>query len=50
MLDFNAQLSRCPASRLQDESRVKVTVMDVQPVDHRDHSRRLLGNICKLAR
>lgn len=34
----------------QDESRVKVTVMEVQPVDHRDYSRRLLSNIRKLAR
>lgn len=34
----------------QDESRVKVTVMEVQPVDHRDYSRRLLSNIRRLAR
>ncbi|XP_028451203.1 replication protein A 70 kDa DNA-binding subunit-like isoform X1 [Perca flavescens] len=33
-----------------DESRVKVTVMEVQPVDHREYSRRLLSNIRKLAR
>eukprot|EP00064_Thunnus_orientalis_P011748 superscaffoldBa00001730_g11779 len=33
----------------QDESRVKVTVMEVQPVDHREYSRRLLSNIHKLA-
>ncbi|XP_049896327.1 replication protein A 70 kDa DNA-binding subunit-like isoform X4 [Epinephelus moara] len=32
-----------------DESRVKVTVMEVQPVDHREYSRRLLSNIRKLA-
>lgn len=32
----------------QDESRVKVTVMEVQPVNHREHSRRLLNNISKL--
>ncbi|CAG08885.1 unnamed protein product, partial [Tetraodon nigroviridis] len=32
-----------------DESRVKATVMEVQPLDHREYSRRLLGNIRKLA-
>lgn len=34
----------------QDESRVKVTVIEVQPVDHREYSRRLLSNIRKLTR
>ncbi|XP_034746067.1 replication protein A 70 kDa DNA-binding subunit-like isoform X3 [Etheostoma cragini] len=33
-----------------DECRLKVTVMEVQPVDHREYSRRLLSNIRKLAR
>lgn len=37
----------CP---LQDESRVKVTVMEVQPVDHRDYSKRLISNIRRLTR
>ncbi|XP_068187891.1 replication protein A 70 kDa DNA-binding subunit-like [Antennarius striatus] len=32
-----------------DETRLRVTVMDVQPVDHREYSRRLLDNIHKLA-
>lgn len=32
----------------QDESRVKATVMEVQPLEHREHSRRLLGNIRRL--
>ncbi|XP_059206988.1 replication protein A 70 kDa DNA-binding subunit-like isoform X2 [Centropristis striata] len=32
-----------------DESRVKVTVMEVQSLDHREYSRRLLSNIHKLA-
>lgn len=34
----------------QDESRVKVTVKEVQPIDHREYSRRLLSNIRRLAR
>ncbi|KAE8287392.1 Replication protein A 70 kDa DNA-binding subunit [Larimichthys crocea] len=33
-----------------DESRVKVTVKEVQPIDHREYSRRLLSNIRRLAR
>uniref|UniRef100_A0A673BH68 Replication protein A subunit n=1 Tax=Sphaeramia orbicularis TaxID=375764 RepID=A0A673BH68_9TELE len=32
-----------------DESRVKVTVMEVLPIDHREYSRRLISNIRKLA-
>ncbi|GAA6219810.1 replication protein A 70 kDa DNA-binding subunit isoform X2 [Lates japonicus] len=41
--------NRVKLETYNDESRVKVTVMEVQPVDHREYSRRLLGNICKLA-
>jgi len=33
----------------QDESRMKATVMEVQPVDHRDYSRRLIHNIRNMA-
>ncbi|KAG7269631.1 hypothetical protein CRUP_016422 [Coryphaenoides rupestris] len=33
----------------QDESRVKATVVEVQPIDHRDYSRRLIRNIRKMA-
>ncbi|KAG7484777.1 hypothetical protein MATL_G00054340 [Megalops atlanticus] len=32
-----------------DESRIKATVMDLQPVDHKDYSRRLIASIRKLA-
>ncbi|XP_041707365.1 replication protein A 70 kDa DNA-binding subunit [Coregonus clupeaformis] len=32
-----------------DESRVKATVMEVKPVDHREYSRRLISNIRKMA-
>ncbi|XP_016897206.1 replication protein A 70 kDa DNA-binding subunit-like isoform X2 [Cynoglossus semilaevis] len=32
-----------------DESRVKVTVMEVKPIDHREYSRTLLSNIRKLS-
>lgn len=41
--------NRVKLETYNDESRVKVTVMDVQPVDHREYSRRLLSNIRKLA-
>ncbi|KAM6910908.1 replication protein A 70 kDa DNA-binding subunit-like isoform 2-T2 [Lycodopsis pacificus] len=41
--------NRVKLETYNDESRVKVTVMDVQPIDHREYSRRLLGNIRKLA-
>uniref|UniRef100_A0A3Q4GTL6 Replication protein A subunit n=1 Tax=Neolamprologus brichardi TaxID=32507 RepID=A0A3Q4GTL6_NEOBR len=44
----NTSCSLCLST--EDESRVKVTVMEVQPVDHREYSRRLLQNIYKLAR
>lgn len=33
----------------QDESRIKATVLDVKPVDHKDYSKRLIINIRKLA-
>uniref|UniRef100_A0A3Q3WHF4 Replication protein A subunit n=1 Tax=Mola mola TaxID=94237 RepID=A0A3Q3WHF4_MOLML len=42
--------NRVKLESYNDERRVKVTVMDVQPVDHREYSRRLLSNIHKLAR
>ncbi|XP_078142732.1 replication protein A 70 kDa DNA-binding subunit-like isoform X2 [Centroberyx gerrardi] len=32
-----------------DESRVKATVIEIQPVDHREYSRRLLSSIRKMA-
>ncbi|XP_067464395.1 replication protein A 70 kDa DNA-binding subunit-like isoform X1 [Thunnus thynnus] len=41
--------NRVKLETYNDESRVKVTVMEVQPVDHREYSRRLLSNIHKLA-
>uniref|UniRef100_A0A7N5ZXJ1 Replication protein A subunit n=1 Tax=Anabas testudineus TaxID=64144 RepID=A0A7N5ZXJ1_ANATE len=41
--------NRVKLETYNDESRVKVTVMDVQPLDHREYSRRLLSNIHKLA-
>uniref|UniRef100_A0A665WHX3 Replication protein A subunit n=1 Tax=Echeneis naucrates TaxID=173247 RepID=A0A665WHX3_ECHNA len=41
--------NRVKLETYNDESRVKVTVMEVQPVDHREYSRRLLSNIWKMA-
>ncbi|KAM9846419.1 replication protein A 70 kDa DNA-binding subunit-like [Aulostomus maculatus] len=41
--------NRVKLETYNDESRVKVTVLEVQPVDHREYSRRLLANIHKLA-
>ncbi|KAM8898436.1 replication protein A 70 kDa DNA-binding subunit-like isoform 2-T2 [Spinachia spinachia] len=41
--------NRVKLETYNDESRVKVTVMEVLPVDHREYSRRLLSNIRKLA-
>ncbi|XP_032432907.1 replication protein A 70 kDa DNA-binding subunit-like isoform X1 [Xiphophorus hellerii] len=41
--------NRVKLETYNDESRVKVTVMEVLPVDHRVYSRRLLSNIQKLA-
>lgn len=41
--------NRVKLETYNDESRVKVTVMEVLPVDHREYSKRLLSNIHKLA-
>ncbi|XP_024120532.1 replication protein A 70 kDa DNA-binding subunit [Oryzias melastigma] len=41
--------NRVKLETYHDESRVKVTVMEVLPVDHREYSRRLLSNIRRLA-
>ncbi|KAM7398140.1 hypothetical protein PAMA_006158 [Pampus argenteus] len=41
--------NRVKLETYNDESRVKVTVMEVQPIDHREYSRRLLSNIRQLA-
>ncbi|XP_015235534.1 PREDICTED: replication protein A 70 kDa DNA-binding subunit-like [Cyprinodon variegatus] len=41
--------NRVKLETYNDESRVKVTVMEVLPVDHREYSRRLISNIQKLA-
>ncbi|KAE8295163.1 Replication protein A 70 kDa DNA-binding subunit [Larimichthys crocea] len=41
--------SRVKLETYNDESRIKATVMDVKPVDHRDYSKRLIMNIRKLA-
>lgn len=42
--------NRVKLETYNDEARVKVTVIDVQPIDHREYSRRLISNIRKLAR
>lgn len=41
--------NRVKLETYNDETRVKVTVLEVQPIDHREYSRRLLTNIHKLA-
>uniref|UniRef100_A0A8D3BCZ9 Replication protein A subunit n=1 Tax=Scophthalmus maximus TaxID=52904 RepID=A0A8D3BCZ9_SCOMX len=41
--------NRVKLETYNDEIRVKATVMEVQPVDHREYSRRLLSNIRRLA-
>ncbi|XP_042354869.1 replication protein A 70 kDa DNA-binding subunit-like [Plectropomus leopardus] len=41
--------NRVKLETYNDESRLKVAVMEIQPVDHREYSRRLLSNIRKLA-
>ncbi|XP_034461504.1 replication protein A 70 kDa DNA-binding subunit-like isoform X1 [Hippoglossus hippoglossus] len=41
--------SRVKLETYNDESRVKVTVIEVQPLDHREYSRRLLSNIRTLS-
>lgn len=42
--------NRVKLETYNDECRVKVTVIEVLPVDHREYSRRLIRNIYKLAR
>ncbi|XP_075892468.1 replication protein A 70 kDa DNA-binding subunit [Nelusetta ayraudi] len=41
--------NRVKLETYNDESRIKASVLDVKPVDHRDYSRRLITNIRKLA-
>uniref|UniRef100_A0A4W6BQ56 Replication protein A subunit n=1 Tax=Lates calcarifer TaxID=8187 RepID=A0A4W6BQ56_LATCA len=41
--------NRVKLETYNDESRIKATVMDVKPVDHKDYSKRLIMNIRKLA-
>ncbi|XP_076002199.1 replication protein A 70 kDa DNA-binding subunit [Genypterus blacodes] len=40
--------NRVKLETYNDESRIKATVMDVKPVDHREYSKRLIMNIRKL--
>uniref|UniRef100_A0A667Y7I8 Replication protein A subunit n=1 Tax=Myripristis murdjan TaxID=586833 RepID=A0A667Y7I8_9TELE len=41
--------NRVKLETYNDESRIKATVMDVKPVDHKEYSKRLIMNIKKLA-
>ncbi|XP_059188007.1 replication protein A 70 kDa DNA-binding subunit isoform X1 [Centropristis striata] len=41
--------SRVKLETYNDESRIKATVMEVKPVDHKDYSKRLIMNIRKMA-
>ncbi|KAK0149339.1 Replication protein A DNA-binding subunit [Merluccius polli] len=41
--------TRVKLETYNDESRVKAIVMEIQPLDHRDYSRRLISNIRKMA-
>uniref|UniRef100_A0A671MGF3 Replication protein A subunit n=1 Tax=Sinocyclocheilus anshuiensis TaxID=1608454 RepID=A0A671MGF3_9TELE len=41
--------NRVKMETYNDESRIKVTVVDAKPVDHREYSKRLIINIRKLA-
>ncbi|XP_047450988.1 replication protein A 70 kDa DNA-binding subunit [Mugil cephalus] len=41
--------NRVKLETYNDESRIKATVMEVKPVDHKDYSKRLIMNIRKLA-
>jgi len=41
--------ARVKLETYNDESRIKATVMDVKPVDHKEYSKRLIMNIRKLA-
>uniref|UniRef100_H3DFJ8 Replication protein A subunit n=1 Tax=Tetraodon nigroviridis TaxID=99883 RepID=H3DFJ8_TETNG len=49
--NFNSFIfrSRVKLETYNDESRIKATVMEVKPVDHKDYSKRLIMNIRKLA-
>ncbi|CAJ1063802.1 replication protein A 70 kDa DNA-binding subunit-like isoform X2 [Xyrichtys novacula] len=49
--NFTAHIfkNRVKLETYNDETRVKVTVLEVQPIDHREYSRRLLSNIRQLA-
>ncbi|XP_068173511.1 replication protein A 70 kDa DNA-binding subunit [Antennarius striatus] len=49
--NFNTYVfrSRVKLETYNDESRIKATVMEVKPVDHREYSKRLIMNIRKLA-
>lgn len=49
--NFNTYVfrSRVKMETYNDESRIKATVMEVKPVDHRDYSSRLIQNIRKMA-
>ncbi|XP_061734107.1 replication protein A 70 kDa DNA-binding subunit [Nerophis ophidion] len=40
--------NRVKLETYNDESRIKATVLDVKPVDHKDYSRRLIMNIRKM--
>uniref|UniRef100_A0A674MVP2 Replication protein A subunit n=1 Tax=Takifugu rubripes TaxID=31033 RepID=A0A674MVP2_TAKRU len=48
--NFNSFIfrSRVKLETYNDESRIKATVMEVKPVDHKDYSKRLIMNIRKL--
>ncbi|XP_061538402.1 replication protein A 70 kDa DNA-binding subunit isoform X1 [Phycodurus eques] len=41
--------NRVKLETYNDESRIKATVVDVKPVDHKDYSKRLIMNIRKMA-
>ncbi|XP_028818893.1 replication protein A 70 kDa DNA-binding subunit isoform X1 [Denticeps clupeoides] len=41
--------NRVKLETYNDESRIKVTVMDAKPVDHKEYSKRLIMNIKKIA-
>ncbi|KAM7399145.1 hypothetical protein PAMP_018434 [Pampus punctatissimus] len=41
--------NRVKLETYNDESRIKATVLDVKPVDHKDYSKRLILNIRKMA-
>ncbi|CDQ81655.1 unnamed protein product [Oncorhynchus mykiss] len=41
--------NRVKLETYNDESRIKATVMEVKPVDHKEYSKRLIMNIRKMA-